>query len=114
MAYATHLKLLEYISDTFDLLSSSMNTKGMRIFGELGMQFDECSKAIEGDEDAAERVLVMRDSIARQIQNLKIEKIYKYLLTSIADNTSNIAELCFRNYSPTGSGEKQGVFGLVA
>jgi hypothetical protein len=95
MAYATHLKLIEFISDTFNLLSSSVNMKGMRIFDELGKQFDECSEASEGNQDTIERVLVTRDMIAKQILRLKVDMIHKYLLTSIADNSAGIAELGF-------------------
>jgi phosphate uptake regulator len=95
MAYATHLKLIEFISDTFTLLSSIIDMRGMRIFDELSKQFDECSEASEGNEDAIERVLLTRDQVVRQIQRLKLDTIHKYLLTSIADNSSNIAELGF-------------------
>ncbi|MGA3020745.1 MAG: hypothetical protein ABSD68_02235 [Candidatus Micrarchaeales archaeon] len=98
--YATQLNLLESISDNLDLLASNIGGEGMRVFNELNKQFDACFLAFNGDEKAIEEVLVTREPILKQIQRLKIDHIYKYLLRSIADSSSNIAELGFKRRNP--------------
>lgn len=92
LMYATVLEKLEAISDNFNILAASLDIKGMRVFAELNKQFDGCFSAFNGDQKSIEQVSKIRKDVVKQIQRLRIEPIYKYLLRNIAYSISNISE----------------------
>jgi hypothetical protein len=92
LKYFGILRSLETISDRLDMLSEIKEARKKAIFEQLGRQFDESFKGLEGDSKAIESLAEGREAVHAQIIRARLDKLSTYLLKDISNNISAIAE----------------------
>lgn len=90
--YIGMLAMLEQISDNMEMLSANLDRVPGVIYRALHEEFSMCKAGFDGDSKSIESAAALRVDVRRRIAKARLDGLQAHLLTSIADNISNIAE----------------------
>lgn len=90
--YYRVIVLMENMADDLMLLAPNLERRHMKMIEKVQLMFEMSEKGFNGDQKTILELELMREGVKKELESLKLDKVYRRMLKHVATAATQIAE----------------------